>query len=153
MEIVIRPATPDDAEAVGRLYQQSAAYLRALGDTTDFQFGSEAYLRDGFGSDPAFAGLVALIDDDIAGYLLYTFGYDTDRAIRYLFVLDLLVDESRRRLGLGRRLMEEARLIGRRQDAGELLWAVYRSNSDALAFYERLGASRITDLVYMNWPA
>jgi ribosomal protein S18 acetylase RimI-like enzyme len=153
MEIAIRPATQVDAAVVERLYQQSAAYLRALGDTTDFQFGARVYLRDGFGPEPSFAGLVALLDDDIIGYLLYTFGYDTDRAIRYLFVLDLLVDESRRRLGIGRRLMEEARLVCRRQGGAELVWAVYHNNSQALAFYERLGASRITDVVYMSLPA
>jgi len=153
MEITIRSATPADAAAVGRLYQQSADYLGALGDTTDFQFGAQAYLRDGFGPEPSFAGLVALVDDEIVGYLLYTFGYDTDRAIRQLFVLDLLVDESRRRLGLGRRLMEEAGLVCRRQGGAELVWAVYHHNSEALAFYERLGASLITDLVYMSLPA
>ncbi|MFN8457818.1 MAG: hypothetical protein U0401_24715 [Anaerolineae bacterium] len=69
---------------------QSAAHLRSVGDETDFQFNAEVYRRDGFGDHPAFAGIVAELDQRLVGYLLYTFGYDTDRALRYLFVIDLL---------------------------------------------------------------
>ncbi len=48
MQLEIRPTTPEDATEIERLYAQSAAYLRTLGDTTDFQFNAQVYLRDGF---------------------------------------------------------------------------------------------------------
>src|SRR5690242_10150905 len=108
MDVSIRPATQDDAAAIERLYAQSADYLRSLGDTTDFQFNAHIYVRDGFGPAPAFAGLVAICADQIVGYLLYTFAYDTDRALRSLYVLDLLVDEAQRGQGIGRCLMDQA---------------------------------------------
>src|SRR5215510_12361699 len=83
MDVIIRPAALDDAEGVERLYRQSAAHLRSLGDRTDFRFSAEAYRRDGFGDRPAFSGIIAVVDGRPAGYLLYTQGYDTDGATRF----------------------------------------------------------------------
>jgi hypothetical protein len=99
MMLNIRAASAEDAQSVGKLAQQFADYLRSLGDTTDFKLNAQAYLRDGFGTNPAFSGLVAEQDDDIVGYLLYHFGYDTDNAMRILHVVDLYVDERVRRQG------------------------------------------------------
>jgi ribosomal protein S18 acetylase RimI-like enzyme len=121
-----------------------------MGDETDFKFNAEVYQRDGFGEHPAFAGIVAEVEQRLVGYLLYTFGYDTDRALRYLFVLDLLVDETQRGQGIGRALMDQAAQICRAQGGGELFWEVYVKNQLALDFYHRLGASEITDLKFMT---
>jgi ribosomal protein S18 acetylase RimI-like enzyme len=151
MTLTIRPATPADAKSIGQLMAQSANYLRALGDTTDFKFTAETYLRDGFGPNPAFSGLVAEIDGEIVGHLLYHFGYDTDRAMRLLHIIDLMVREDRRGQGLGKRLMRQAAELGRASGVSELVWAVYKPNGLAVEFYERLGAEYISDLYFMRW--
>lgn len=150
MELSIRPLVPADAAVIGRLYAQSAAYLRALGDDTDFQFSAAVFLRDGFGPQAAFAGLGAVLDGQLAGYLLYTFAYDTDRALRYVFVLDLLVDEQVRGQGLGQALMQAAAALCAQAGGRELFWAVYEKNAPALAFYRRLGAEDVADLRFMR---
>jgi GNAT superfamily N-acetyltransferase len=149
--MIIRPATPTDAEAIGQLMAESADYLRALGDTTDFRFNAETYLRDGFGPNPAFSGLVAEVDGDVVGHLLYHFGYDTDRAMRLLDVIDLMVRENRRGEGIGKALMVKATQIAHEAGASELVWAVYKPNKLAAEFYERLGAEYIEDLHFMRW--
>jgi ribosomal protein S18 acetylase RimI-like enzyme len=152
MPVDIRAAAAGDAAEIERLYLQSAAYLRALGDDTDFQFNAAIYLRDGFGAHPAFAGIVAVQGQRMAGYLLYTFGYDTDRAMRYLFVIDLLVDEALRGQGVGRALMDRAAEVCREHGGAELAWAVYRANQPAYEFYTRLGAQEVMQLRYMTLP-
>jgi GNAT superfamily N-acetyltransferase len=144
-------ATANDAVAIGELAQQFAAYLRSLGDPTDFRFNAEAYLRDGFGPAPAFAGLVAEVDGRIVGYLLYHAGYDTDRAIRLMHVIDLYVHEDARRQGAGQALMHAAADICRQAGGRELFWAVYAPNKLAAEFYERLGARYTKDLKFMYW--
>jgi GNAT superfamily N-acetyltransferase len=151
MSLSIRPATPADAEAVGQLMTQSADYLRALGDTADFRFTAETYLRDGFGPNPAFSALVVELDNEIVGHLFYHFGYDTDRAIRLLYVIDLMVREDRRGQGIGKALMLRAAEICREADGSEMVWAVYKPNQQAVKFYERLGAKYIEDLHFMHW--
>jgi len=150
MMLNIRAASAEDAQSVGKLAQQFADYLRSLGDTTDFKLNAQAYLRDGFGTNPAFSGLVAEQDDDIVGYLLYHFGYDTDNAMRILHVVDLYVDERVRRQGVGKALMSAAAKLSRDAGGMQLFWSVYVNNKMAASFYESLGARYTKDLLFMT---
>ncbi|MBI2570366.1 MAG: GNAT family N-acetyltransferase [Candidatus Schekmanbacteria bacterium] len=152
MALYIRAAVPGDAEAVARLHGEFAAYLRELGDTTDIRFDAAAFRRDGFAPDAAFAALVAETDSEIAGYLFYHFAYDSDRAMRRLYVVDLYVAPRFRRRGAGAALMAAAADACRRGGAEEMFWAVYNANRSAFAFYEGLGASYTTDLTFMSMP-
>jgi ribosomal protein S18 acetylase RimI-like enzyme len=152
MRAVIRNATAADAQAIGELAKEFQEYLRALGDRTHFEFTAETYLRDGFGPSPAFAGLVAELGSEVIGYLLYHFGYDTDRAMRLMHVIDLYVQASQRRQGVGEALMRAAAQISRNAGGRELTWSVFSPNTLALQFYERLGAKRIKQLEFMYLP-
>jgi ribosomal protein S18 acetylase RimI-like enzyme len=148
----IRPALASDAPAVGRLAGQFASYLRSLGDQTDFKLNAEAYLRDGFGLQPAFKGLVAEEGRQVIGYLLYHFGYDSDGAFTNLHVVDLYVDSPSRKKGVGTALMRAAAKIAREAGSREIFWSVYRANDLASAFYVKLGARRVTEVFFMTLP-
>ena len=152
-ELYIRVCSRDDADTIAGLYQQSAAYLRSLGDRGTLTFNAEAYRRDGFGEKPAFEGILAELDGKAAGYLLYTFTYDTDRTMRILYVLDLLVDETSRGQGIGRQLMEHAKEIAKARGTSELMWAVFKHNKGAEEFYKNLGAERLEDVFFMTLTA
>ncbi len=148
----IRTVTVADADAIGELAKEFQAYLRALGDDTQFEFSAKTYRRDGFGSNPAFSGLAADLDGEVVGYLLYHFGYDTDRAMRLMFVIDLYVQETKRRRGIGEALMRAAAHVCREAGGRELIWSVFIPNKQAFRFYERLGAKYIQELKFMCWP-
>ena len=153
MTLNIRSARADDAESIGELARQFANYLRELGDTTDFNLTAATYLRDGFGTMPAFAGIVAEEESKVIGYLLYHFGYDSDRAERTLHIADLYVASTKRNQGVGRALIAEAAKIARRVGADEMIWSVYHPNELAARFYQRMGAQRITDVFFMKLKA
>lgn len=153
MALIIRPALASDAQSIGNLAGQFASYLRELGDLTEFKLTSQAYLRDGFGINPAFAGLVAENHGKVIGYLLYHFGYDSDRAARNMHVADLYVERAARNQGVGRALMAKAANIAREASADEMIWSVYQSNTIAGRFYKKLGAQRITDIFFMKLSA
>lgn len=153
MALVIRPALTSDAQSIGNLARQFASYLSELGDLSDFKLTADAYLRDGFGTKPAFAGLVAEDQGKVIGYLLYHFGYDSDRAACNMHVVDLYVERAARNQGVGRALMVRAASIARETGAQEMIWSVYRSNTIAATFYEKLGAQRITDVFFMKLSA
>ncbi|MEI2611618.1 MAG: GNAT family N-acetyltransferase [Candidatus Promineifilaceae bacterium] len=150
MPLIIRACIPEDAPEIERLYLQSVAHLQSLGDTDDFLFSAEVYVRDGFGANPAFAGLVAEAGEQLLGYLLYQMNYDTDAAARSLFILDLAVDEAARRQGVGRALMDAAADLCRTLGGSELVWAVYNKNQLAFDFYLSLGAKPLTELTWMH---
>src|SRR5947207_3554157 len=67
MNATIHKATAADARAIRALAKQFQEYLWTLRDRTQFEFTAETYLRDGFGPNPAFAGLVAEIDGEVRG--------------------------------------------------------------------------------------
>jgi ribosomal protein S18 acetylase RimI-like enzyme len=149
MRISIRTATASDSGPIGDLVSEFQAYLRGLGDRTEFGFGASAYVRDGFGASPAFEGLVAEIGEAIVGYALYHHGYDTDRGQRVVHLIDLYVREASRRQGVGEALVRRVAKVGQAHGAEVILWSVYKPNEMAARFYERLGARYIEDLHWM----
>lgn len=153
MALIIRPALASDAHAIGDLAREFANDLRELGDQSDLKLTAEAYRRDGFGVAPAFAGLVAEDQGSVLGYLLYHFGYDSDSAIRNLHIADLYVARAMRGRGVGKALMTRAAGIARAAGVEEMIWSVYHLNFLAAAFYEKLGARRITDVFFMKLKA
>lgn len=146
----IRAATVDDAEAIGRLAAEFHAYLRKLGDASSFHFNASTYVRDGFGENPAFLGLVAESDENIIGYLLLQFGYDTDQSRRLAYVDDLYVGESWRGQGVGKLLMTRAADLARTHGAQALWWGVHERNDSAFRFYESLGARYVKGVRFMS---
>ncbi len=147
----IREARREDVPAIALLTEEFAAYLSELGDTSAFRLDAEALARDGFGPDPAFRGLVAERSGEVVGFLLHHPGYDTDRACRLLFVVDLYVTAAERGRGIGSALMEEARKVARTGGAKQMVWTVYRHNALGRRFYEGIGAHGVDDLNLMCW--
>lgn len=153
MTVAIRSLTAADADSYIRMWSNFADYLRNLGDSDEQGMTRDRFLRDGFGPDPAFAGLIAEVEGHAQGYLLYHFGYDVDRAIRILHVADLWVEPGARRQGVGRALMAAAAEQARAKGAQELVWAVFKPNRLAANFYERLGAEYFREIELMHITA
>jgi len=153
MTVAIRPLIAADADSYMRMWSNFAGYLRNLGDSDEQGMTREKFLRDGFGPDPAFAGLIAEVAGRPQGYLLYHFGYDVDRAIRIVYVADLWVEPAARRQGVGRALMAAAAQRAQAGGAAELVWAVFKPNRLAADFYERLGAEYFREIEFMHIAA
>ena len=150
MEFIIRAIEPKDAESIGQLAREFIDYLRSIGDNAEQKFDAKVYLRDGFGENPAFSGIVAERAGEILGYLLYHPGYDADYATRTLHIVDLYVGEQWRGQGVGRALMKQAIEICRGLGGTQLFWAVYEPNKSAIRFYERLGARFTKEMLFMR---
>jgi ribosomal protein S18 acetylase RimI-like enzyme len=146
----IRKAVREDAESVEKLERDFSIELGTLGIQGNSSFNAECYLRDGFGPNPAFSGLVADSGTELLGYLLYHLGYEVSDAARILYVIDLYVSRDARRLGVARALMAEAVNVCRDLGGSQVCWSVYESNAPAFRFYERIGASYTNDERLMN---
>ncbi len=150
MRFSIRQAVREDARSVEELENEFSNDLRSIGITAESSFNAECYLRDGFGPNPAFSGLVADAGAELIGYLLYHWGYEVEDAARILYVIDLYVRRNSRRHGVGRALMDEAVTVCRGMGGSQICWSVYDSNALAFKFYEGLGASYTEDERLMN---
>jgi len=150
--IKIRPIKRADAEKVGQMIKCMAEYLRSLGDDTDFQFNAKSFLRDGFGRNRAFYGLIAEVNGKAAGYSLYHDGYDTDKGFRIVYLADLYVRPEYRGIGLGRQLIEAVKTAAKKRGAKKIFWTVYAPNHAARQFYWHIGARYSTDMLEMKMP-
>ena len=133
-EIKIRAIKRQDAAEVGIMAKEFAGYLRDLGDNTDFRFNAKAFLRDGFGRNRAFYGLIAEVEGKIVGYTLYHDGYDTDKGIRIVYLADLYVRPEYRCAGLGRELIEVVKNAAKKRGAKKMFWTVFAPSHAARNF-------------------
>jgi len=154
--IVVRLAGELDVPVLGEMAREFQDYINGLnrpGDAAEpAALTVEALRRDGFGDDPWFSVLMAERGGAPVGYLLYHFGYWSDRAARALVVADLFVREAARGQGAGTALMREAVRILRRRGGDLIVWTVWDRNSAAMAFYQNLGATTHSEELVMLWP-
>jgi ribosomal protein S18 acetylase RimI-like enzyme len=151
--MTIRECVASDAASIEMLFQEFVGYLRSIGDENVYRFSAEQYLIDGFGADPAFRGFVAEDASGLIGYVLFSRFYDGDY-VRGFYIVDLYVRRHCRRRGVGRNLMDAVRLTAKDESILRLSWAVHKNNTEALRFYERLGAQYYanTKIMYLDVP-
>lgn len=127
----LRPAEAADAPTIASMQQ---ALLEGQGDLAPPDL-AEAFLRDGFGADPAFRVLVAEREGRIAGFALYWLLYETELAGPGAMLSDLYVDPAARRAGIGRTLVAEVARQTRAAGGKFMMWPARRHNAPALAFH------------------
>ena len=140
--IQVRPARPDDAEAVARM----ARALSVSDGGRPSKFTAESFRCDGFGEFPAFSSVVAELDGGMAGYAVYYPGYDTDSATRGVYLADLYVAEDQRRHGVGRALVATVAAHSRNRGGRWMFWSVLKRNRGGRRFYRKI-APELKDVI------
>ena len=135
-EVQIRKATTADVPAMFGLVKELALFERAPEAviTTEQQM-----LEDGFGSDSIYKAFVAEQDGKIVGLALYYTAYSTWKG-KIFYLDDIVVTESHRRFGIGRRLINEVLKAAKQDGVNQIRWQVLEWNTPAIEFYKLLGA-------------
>jgi GNAT superfamily N-acetyltransferase len=138
----IRPATPADVPTILRFIRELALYERE----PDAVVATEAdLLRDGFGPTPRFTALIAELDGAPAGFALYFTSYSTWRGHHGIRLEDLYVTPALRGKGIGKALLARIAQIAVAEGCPRVEWDVLDWNAPAIAVYERIGASILTE--------
>jgi GNAT superfamily N-acetyltransferase len=138
----IRPASAGDERALFRLIGELARFERLEHKVS----GSAEQLAEHlFGARPVAEALLAEASGEAVGFALFFSSYSTFLTRPGVYLEDLFVLESHRRLGIGRALLEAVRQLARLRGAGRLEWSVLDWNQNAIAFYERFGATVMPD--------
>jgi GNAT superfamily N-acetyltransferase len=145
-EVMIRPATRDDADAIARLWEQLVAYHRALDDNLPVAApdGAQRYaerLIDRL-EDSQTCVLVAQEGRKIVGFVL---GVVVDLVPEMFvsesggFLADVFVEQAYRRRGIGQALVNALADWFRQQGLEHFEWYVAARNHEGRAFWQALG--------------
>lgn len=132
-KITIRTGRKEDLPGVLELIRELAEYERAPHEVENTL---ELMEEDGFGKNPIYGFLVAEEDRRIIGLSLYYFRYSTWKG-RMLYLEDLIVTQSHRKQGVGKKLFDAT--IGEAQRTGSrgMIWQVLEWNEPAFEFYRK----------------
>ncbi|SRR5216683_6169172 len=133
--LLIRPAVASDVPLLLRFFRELAEYKRQPGVVV---IKEETLIRDGFGSQPKFRGLIAEWDGQAIGYALF-FGFYSTWKGSGVFLEDLFVREAFRGRGIGKALLSEVARIARQEGSFGIRWEVLGWNESAVKFYKSLG--------------
>lgn len=143
--MLIRTATADDAPLILELIRELATFERAP-EAVHATVGD--LLRDGFGDQPRFHVLLAGEGAVILGFAFYFFAYSTWEGRPVMYLEDLFVRPEHRGRGAGLALMRRVAKEALAARCTRFQWQVLDWNTDAIGFYERLGAE-----VLREWQA
>lgn len=140
--VEIRSAEARDASLILELIHGLAEYERLA----DAVVATEASVRESlFGPRPAAEVLLAEVAGTAAGFALYFHNYSTFLAQHGLYLEDLFVRPEFRGRGIGTRLLARLAAIAVERRCGRFEWAVLDWNSDAIRFYQSLGAEPMSE--------
>jgi ribosomal protein S18 acetylase RimI-like enzyme len=134
MQVKIRPARPNDASAAGGLMAQLAQHTRGHIDPgVQNRFRAMIEL-------PQYA--IFMAEDEVGrviGLLSASQRWTLWHTGPCVLIEELVVDEGARRQGVGRALIRAVLDWARAQDCSEVEVSTDHDNTDAQAFYRRLG--------------
>lgn len=143
--MTVRPASPDDLDAIGELICALADYEQLRHEVVWRRDELEEHL---FGPSPAAQVLIAEADDGtVAGFALWFPTFSTFLGRPGIWLEDLFVRPEHRGAGHGRALLAE--LMAR--TPGRLEWAVLDWNEPSIRFYESLGARPVDGWTRYRW--
>ncbi|MFE6338723.1 GNAT family N-acetyltransferase [Streptomyces sp. NPDC057798] len=145
----VRPARPTDLPAVAGLAAEHAAYERALPPPADLARRLETLLF-GQAQPPRLSVFVAELGDgdNIVGYASCAPEVSTWDGDEYLLMDCLFLRSGHRGLGIGPMLMAAVAADARARGLGRIQWQTPAWNTDAIRFYDRLGARATEKLRY-----
>ncbi len=137
---MIRAASGSDIPAIAGLLDQLNRF-EGYTQTTD-AVALKAALS-GEGREVKLAALVAHVETEVIGALLYYPGYDTLSASVGYHLADMVVDEFHRKRGIGKALMKSLAQQALAEGKSWISLTALKQNAAAHRFYASLGMSEI----------
>lgn len=142
MPFAIRPARPDDAEAIAALILELATYEKLEHDAKATPESLRSHL---FGPRPFAEALMVEVEGQAVGFALFFHNYSTFRGQPGLYLEDLFVQPEHRGVGIGRALLSKLAALAVERGCGRMEWAVLDWNAPAIGFYRAVGARPMDD--------
>ena len=138
----LRPATPEDLQAVVGLIRELAVFekLEHLVVVTP-----ESLHPQLFGARPAAEAVVGEVGGQVVAFALYFSNFSTFLGKPGLYLEDLYVQPAYRGRGLGKALLQHLGALAVARGCGRFEWSVLDWNVNAIQLYEKMGATVMPD--------
>jgi GNAT superfamily N-acetyltransferase len=138
----LRAAEPHDLPAIVGLIGELAAFehLSHLVQVTP-----ESLHPHLFGERPVAECLVGEVDARVVAFALFFTNFSTFLGRPGLYLEDLYVQPAHRGCGIGRALLQRLGALAVERGCGRFEWSVLDWNANAIAFYEKMGATVLPD--------
>ena len=133
----IRSATAEDAEIMLALIIELAIYEKAEHEVLTT---ADEIRTSMFGSNSKASALIAEVDNKPVGYAVYFYNYSTWLGKNGIYLEDIYVSPDYRQQGIGKALLQNVANIAVTNDCGRVEWSVLDWNTQAIDFYQSLGA-------------
>lgn len=136
--VSIRKAQAADTPTLVELIRELAAFEQL---SHLVQVTPESLAHHLFGPRPAAQCVVVEQGTDIVAFALFFHNFSTFLGQPGLYLEDLYVRPAHRGQGIGRSLLVHLAGLARDRGCGRFEWSVLDWNANAIAFYEKLGAT------------
>jgi len=137
LNMKIKMATICDVPVILQMIRELADYEQLLHEVV----ASEKQLADTlFCDNPHAKALLATIEGEPIGFVIYFYNYSTFHAKYGIYIEDLYIRPSHRGKGYGKELLQYLCQIAIKEDCSRLQWWVLDWNKSAIEFYQSLGA-------------
>ena len=136
-KITIREASVKDAALLLHFVQELAKEEKA---EHEVKAGKEQIIKTLFGKDATAHVIICEADKVPIGHAVYFFNYSTWQGKNGLYIEDLFILAEYRNCGAGKKILKHLSCLALKKDCGRVEWSVLDWNSQAIGFYESLGA-------------
>ena len=142
MHHTIRPAEPRDVDAIVGMIRELAEFEQLVHLVVITPQTLAPHL---FGQRPVAECLVGEVQGELVAFALFFTNFSTFLGQPGLYLEDLYVRPAQRGSGLGKGLLERLGRLAVERGCGRFEWSVLDWNANAIAFYERMGATVMPD--------
>ena len=89
--------------------------------------------------------MVAELDAQVVGFALFFTNFSTFLGKPGLYLEDLYVQPAQRGAGIGQAFLRHLAALAKQRGCGRFEWSVLDWNVDAIRFYERMGATLLSE--------
>jgi GNAT superfamily N-acetyltransferase len=141
-DLTIRPAEPADVSAIFGMIFELAVFEKL----EHMVVADEAMLHESLFCDkPACEALVGEANGEVITFALFFHNFSTFLCKKGLYLEDLYVKQSCRGKGYGKQMLVALARLAVERDCGRFEWSVLDWNTNAIKFYEGMGASVMPD--------
>lgn len=141
-DYLLRAAEPRDVNAIVGLIRELAEFEKL---SHLLQVTPETLHPHLFGERPVVEAQVAQLDGEVVGFALFFTNFSTFLSKPGLYLEDLYVRPALRGQGIGEALLSRLAAIAVERGYGRFEWSVLDWNSNAIRFYEKMGATVLPD--------